>query len=195
MLHCGKRQSALIDLADVLKLGHARRRGTVMKRAFVICLAIATAAAVPALGQIRMQSIPRAVTVPPPTTQTQPGAANFDPAMTPETARAAIAKLKAKNLELKKQMTLTLGDLQALRSQLDEMTRSGGSLVHAQCVSASLSRRTDGGGEENCAASGYMCAPVEGTCRRSCTSSDQCAGGFVCDIGAARCVVPPTSDD
>ena len=166
-----------------------------MKRALVICLAVAAAAAVPAIAQIRMQTIPRAVTLPPPTTQTQPGAANIDPAMTPEAARAAIAKLRAKNLELKKQMQMTLGDLQSLRTQLDEMTRSGGSLVRAQCVSAGLSRRTDGGGEENCAASGYMCAAVEGTCRRSCTSSDQCAGGFVCDIGAARCVVPQTSDD
>lgn len=166
-----------------------------MKRAFAICLAIVAAAAVPALGQIRMQTIPRAVTAPPPTAQTQPGAANFDPAMTPETARAAIAKLRTKNLELKKQMQLTLGDLQALRTQLDEMTRKGGSLVHAQCVSESLSRRSDGGGEENCAASGYTCAPVEGTCRRSCSSSDQCAGGFVCDVGAGHCVVPTTSDD
>jgi hypothetical protein len=165
-----------------------------MKRAFLICLAAAAAAAVPAIGQIHIQNIPRAVTVPPPT-QPQPGAANIDPAMTPETARAAIAKLRARNLELKRQMQMTLGDLQALRTQLDEMTRSGGSLVRAQCVSDSLSRRTDGGGEENCSASGYSCSPVEGTCRRSCTSSDQCAGGFVCDIGAARCVVPTTSDD
>ena len=194
MLRCGKALSALIGLAAGLKLA-THDKGELMKRAFAIGLAIAAALAVPAIGQIRMQTIPRAVTAPPPTAQTQPGAANFDPAMTPETARAAIDKLRAKNLELKKQMQMTLGDLQALRTQLDEMTRSGGSLVRAQCVSASLSRRTDGGGEENCAASGYTCGPVEGTCRRSCTSSDQCAGGFVCDIGAARCVVPTTSDD
>jgi hypothetical protein len=167
-----------------------------MKRAFLICLAIVAAAAVPAIGQIRIQSIPRTVTGPPANQTIAPqGPQSFDPAMTPETARAAIAKLQARNRELKKQMGLTLGDLQALRTQLDEMTRAGGSLVRAQCVSASLSRRTDGAGEENCAASGYTCGPVEGTCRRSCTSSDQCAGGFVCDIGAARCVVPTTSDD
>lgn len=168
-----------------------------MKRAYAVCLALIAAAAVPALGQIRIQNVVRPVTAPPAaTTQTQPqNVSTFDPAMTPETARAAIAKLRAKNLELKKQMQLTLGDLQALRTQLDEMTRAGGSLVRAQCVSETLSRRTDGGGEENCAASGYLCAPVEGTCRRSCTSSAQCAAGFVCDIGAAHCVVPPTSDD
>ena len=169
-----------------------------MKRAYVICLALAAAAAVPALGQIRLQNIVRPVTAPPPTTtqtQTQQGAATFDPVMTPETARAAIAKLRAKNVELKKQMQLTLGDLQVLRSKLDEMTRAGGSLVRAQCVSDTLSRRTDGGGEENCAASGYVCGAVEGTCRRSCTTSNDCAGGFVCDVGPGHCVVPPTSDD
>jgi len=92
-------------------------------------------------------------------------------------------------------MGVTLGDLQALRAQLDEMTRAGGSLVRAQCVSDTLSRRTDGGGEENCAASGYMCSAVEGTCHRQCTSSSQCSAGFVCDIGAAHCVVPSTGDD
>jgi hypothetical protein len=167
-----------------------------MKRVFLVCLAIATAAAVPAIAQVTLQKVTRAVTLPPANTKaTQRDAASFDPALSPETARAAIAKLKARNVELKKQMTLTLSDLQALRTELDEMTRKGGSLVHAQCVSDALSRRSDGGGEENCAASGYSCSPVEGTCRRSCTSSDQCAGGFVCDIGAARCVVPTTSDD
>jgi hypothetical protein len=197
MLHCGKSFSALIALAARHKLRHARDRGLHMKRALMICLAIVAAVAVPAMGQIRIQTIPRAVTTPPATIQTvaPQGPQSFDPAMTPETARAAIAKLQARNRELKKQMGLTLGDLQALRTQLDELTRAGGSLVRAQCISASLSRRTDGAGEENCAASGYTCGPVEGTCRRSCTSSDQCAGGFVCDIGAARCVVPATSDD
>ena len=85
--------------------------------------------------------------------------------------------------------------LQQARSTIDEMTSRGGSLVRAQCVSDSLSRRTDGGGEENCAASGYTCSAVEGTCHRQCTTSNDCAGGFVCDTGAARCVVPVTSDD
>ena len=120
---------------------------------------------------------------------------SIDPANDPDRARALIAKLRSEKRALRDQMAVTLSDLQAARSALDEITRPGGSAVMAQCVSADLSRRTDGGGEENCAASGYHCAPVEGTCRRQCTSSDQCAGGFVCDIGAARCVVPVPSDE
>lgn len=168
-----------------------------MKRAYGIALALATAVAVPALAQVSMQNIERVVRPPRAISQTvsPQGPVTFDPAMSPETARAAIARLKARNVALQKQMRLTLGDLQSVRTELDEMTRAGGSLVRAQCISASLSRRTDGGGQENCSASGYTCAPVEGTCRRSCTSSDQCAGGFVCDIGAARCVIPTSSDD
>ena len=164
-----------------------------MKRPAAIVLALA-ALAVPALAQITPMKIVRPVT-PPSVLQVQPqGSLTIDPALDPDRARALIAKLQAKNRDLRTQMGVTLGDLQALRAQLDEITRAGGSNVHAQCISAELSRRTDGAGEENCAASGYTCSPVEGTCRRQCTSSDQCSAGFVCDIGAARCVVPPTDE-
>jgi hypothetical protein len=119
---------------------------------------------------------------------------SFDPALDPERARALIAKLRAEKRSLRDQMAVSLADLQQARTVIDEMTRAGGSLVRAQCVSETLSRNT-AGAEENCAASGYTCGSVEGTCRRQCTSSLQCAGGFVCDIGAARCIVPPVSDD
>ena len=165
-----------------------------MKKPVVIVLALA-ALAVPALAQISPIRIVRPVT-PPPVQQVQPqGQLTFDPALDPDRARALIAKLRAKNHDLRNQMGVTLGDLQAVRTQLDEMTRAGGSLVRAQCVSDTLSRRTDGGGEENCAASGYMCSAVEGTCLRQCTSSTQCSAGFVCDIPAAHCVVPSSGDE
>lgn len=166
-----------------------------MRKALVI--AAGAALAVPAIAQI---STIRVQQVPPPTPQinvaTPPTGdqLTFDVANDPEKARALIASLRAKNRELKTQMGLTLGDLQALRAELDEMTRAGGSLVHAQCVSDTLSRRTDGGGEENCAASGYTCASVEGTCHRSCTVSTQCSAGFVCDTSISRCVVPSTGE-
>ena len=161
-----------------------------MKRPIAVVLALA-ALAVPALAQITPMKIVRPVTQPPVQTVQPQGQLTIDPATDPDRARALIAKLQAKNRDLRTQMGVTLGDLQAVRTQLDEMTRAGGSLVRAQCVSDTLSRRSDGTGEENCAASGYMCSAVEGTCRRQCTSSDQCSAGFVCDIGAARCVVPP----
>ena len=164
----------------------------------VLALAIPAAAQVMQVQPVQVQPVqPRQVVVPVIAVpqQSQPSELSFDPALDPERARALIAKLRTEKRALREQMALTLGDLQQARTAIDEMTRAGGSLVRAQCVSDTLSRRTDGGGEENCAASGYTCAAVEGTCRRQCTSSLQCAGGFVCDIGAARCVVPVTSDD
>lgn len=165
-----------------------------MKKPVIIVLALA-ALAVPVFAQISPMKIVRPVT-PPPVAQVQPQGSEltFDPALDPDRARALIAKLQAKNRDLRNQMGVTLGDLQAVRAQLDEMTKAGGSLVRAQCVSDTLSRRTDGTGEENCAASGYTCSAVEGTCHRQCTSTSQCSAGFVCDIPAAHCVVPPTDE-
>ena len=160
----------------------------------VVALAIPAAAQVmkvPSVAPSPMVIVPN---IPPPTAQS-PGSVSVDPANDPDKARALIAKLQSEKRALREQMAVTLGDLQNARNVIDEMTRAGGSMVHAQCVSKSLSRRTDGDGEENCSASGYTCSPVEGTCLRQCTSSSQCAGGFVCDIGAARCVVPVASDD
>src|SRR5436190_5383936 len=153
-------------------------------RKWSIVLLAAALAAVPALAQMQVLRIPR----PAPTTIQRPPATSpdvtvappesptFDPAMTPDTAREAIAKLRARNKQLRQQMAVTLGDLQSLRTQLDETTRAGGSLVRAQCVSSALSRNT-AGAEENCYASGYAYGPVEGTCMRQCTSSSQCAPG------------------
>ena len=165
----------------------------------LLVLAALAALAVPAIAQIAPVRIIRPVE-PPPQVQAiqitpQDQQLTFDVTNDPERAKALIAKLRAKNRELRGQMALTLGDLQSLRTQLDEITRAGGSMVRAQCVSASLSRRTDGGGEENCAASGYMCASVEGTCHRQCTTSNMCAPGFLCDTSVSRCVPPPRGDD
>jgi hypothetical protein len=166
---------------------------------FIRLLALmALALGIPASAQVmRVRPIQQRPVVAPviAVPQSQPSDLSFDPALDPERARAVIATLKAEKRALREQMTLTLGDLQQARSTIDEMTSRGGSLVRAQCVSDSLSRRTDGGGEENCSASGYTCSKVEGTCHRQCTTSNDCAGGFVCDTGAARCVVPVTSDE
>ena len=165
-----------------------------MRRGLLI-LSLAVAAAVPVLAQIQPVTIKRPAPVMiQPIQQPPSDTASIEPWMTPETAKAAIEKLQAKNRDLRGKMEVTLADLQAVRTQLDEMTRAGGSLVRAQCASPALSRRTDGGGEENCHASGYVCGDVEGTCLRQCTTSNQCAPGFVCDVGAARCVVPTTGD-
>ena len=165
---------------------------------------LALLVALPVAAQIAPIRLPvmRPVTVEPvapPVTSVEPvmmppaDAPTFDVTNDPERARAYINKLRAEKRTLREQMTVTLGDLQNARTTIDEMTRLGGTLVRAQCVSETLSRTT-AGVSENCAASGYTCGGVEGTCRRVCTSSDQCSVGFVCDFNTARCGVPIYSD-
>lgn len=147
---------------------------------------------IPVIQPVGVEPLPAPVVVEP-VTVAPSEVPVFDITNDPERARAYINKLRAEKRALREAMTVTLGDLQNARTTIDEMTRLGGSLVRAQCVSETLSRTT-AGVSENCAASGYLCGGVEGTCFRQCTSSSQCAGGFVCDIGAARCIVPPTGD-
>jgi hypothetical protein len=123
----------------------------------------------PAIAQMQIQ---RPLIVP----QIQPVQNDPDAAkkvMTIEEAQAQIAKLRAEKRELNDRLTETL-------ATLDQWTKKGGSLVHAYCESDSISRNTSGA-SENCALSGYTCAPVEGTCRRSCVSSSDCDGQFRCE--------------
>ena len=124
----------------------------------------------PALAQV--MQIQRPVIVP----QIQPVQNDPDVAqkvMTIEDAQAQIAKLRAEKKELNARLNETL-------ATLDQWTKKGGSLVHAYCESDSISRNTSGA-SENCALGGYTCAPVEGTCRRSCVSSSDCDGQFRCE--------------
>lgn len=95
--------------------------------------------------------------------------------MTIEEAKAKIAQLARQKRDLNAKLTDAL-------ARIDAMTKPGGSLVRAYCAGPELSRNT-AGAEENCAASGYACGPVEGTCRRSCTISDECAGTHNCENG------------
>lgn len=164
-----------------------------------IAVAAAVVLAVPALAQIVPGTVLRPM-IPPlqidkiQTTQPTYKPIMVDPALDPDRARALIAKLQKDKRAMRDKMQQTLAELQNARTTIDEMTRVGGSLVRAQCVSETLSRTTSGI-EENCAASGYTCAGTEGTCHRSCNVSSQCAAGFVCDTGASRCVAPPPPPD
>ena len=172
-----------------------------MKKLWV-AIAAAAALAVPAIAQIMPGQIIRPITpnIEIQRVQVQPIQVQgynpliVDPANDPERARALIAKLQKDKRAMREKMQQTLAELQNARTTIDEMTRVGGSLVRAQCVSASLSRTTSGV-EENCAASGYNCGAVEGTCHRTCNSTTQCAAGFVCDTGASRCIAPPPPPD
>jgi hypothetical protein len=89
-------------------------------------------------------------------------------------------KLRASNLALKEENA-------ALRARVDAMTTRGGSAVRAYCPTDSTSMNT-AGASADCGKSGYNCDPVSGLCRTTCQTSDMCAGGFTCDVGAARCV-------
>jgi hypothetical protein len=166
-----------------------------MKKLLIV-IAAAAAVAVPALAQMMPSQIIRpigpAIQVNQIQSQQQYRPLLVDPAQDPERARALINKLQKDKRAMREKMQLTLAELQSARTTLDEMTRLGGSLVRAQCVSATLSRTT-GGVEENCASSGYNCGGTEGTCLRSCNASSQCAPGFLCDSG--RCVTPPPPSD
>jgi hypothetical protein len=75
-----------------------------------------------------------------------------------------------------------------LQSQLAEWTRKGGSLVHAYCETPTVSMNSSGA-RNDCAASGYGCEPVSGTCRTMARSSDDCAPGFLMDVD--HCVPRP----
>jgi hypothetical protein len=135
----------------------------------------------PALAQVmQVQPIQRPITVPiVQPIQQQPDA--IKKVMTNEEAQAQIAKLRSEKRELDAKLTEAL-------ATIDQWTKKGGSLVHAYCASETLSRRSDGAGEEDCAASGYACSQAEGTCRKSCNVTTDCAGYHVCDTAAHVCV-------
>lgn len=82
-------------------------------------------------------------------------------------------------------------ELDAANGRLGEMTRLGGSLVHAYCpADQPYTSRNTAGAASDCGAAGYACEPVSGLCRTSCQTSDMCSSGFVCDTGAQQCVRP-----
>jgi hypothetical protein len=156
---------------------------------------LAALAITPALAQVTpiriIQPIRPSPVIAPPAMATVPQINPvFDVSNDPERAKALITKLRKDKRQMRNQLQGTLAELQEARRVIDEMTKLGGSMVLAQCASATLSRTTSGV-EENCAATGYTCAGPSGTCHRQCTSSSQCAPGFLCDTGVSRCVAPP----
>jgi hypothetical protein len=81
-----------------------------------------------------------------------------------------------------------------------------GSGAGAQCARSRCTSASSGVGAAVCTAQGaacpiddaitfdcdaYACAPAFGTCFSSCSSSTDCAGGYLCD--GERCVAPPPS--
>jgi len=135
----------------------------------------------PALAQ--MQPMPRPVTVqvvPPASTTIRQDPDAAKKVMTIEDAQAQIAKLRAEKRDLDARLTEAL-------ATIDGWTRKGGTLVHAYCASGTLSQRSDGAGQEDCAHNGYMCSEVDGMCRHSCNDSAQCSTGFTCHMPGNYC--------
>jgi len=113
------------------------------------------------------------------------------PAVTPQLMHALDIDYQAqyrKEVEKNKQLR---GENDGLRQQLAEMTRHGGSLVHAYCETRTVSRNT-AGDRNDCARNGYTCEAVSGLCRTSANDSDQCSDGFLLDVD--HCVPQPTHD-
>ena len=132
----------------------------------------------PALAQvINVQRIPTPTII-----QVQPQDQDASAAIVtdPDKARETIIRLNREKRELNAKLTEAL-------ATIDQLTSKGGTLVRAYCESEDVSRST-AGATENCAESGYRCAPVEGTCRRTCNVTTDCAGYYVCDTAAHVCV-------
>ena len=131
----------------------------------------------PALAQlapVRIQPI-----TPPPAMQQPDNSELQANLMTAEEARTKIAQLNREKRELNARLTEAL-------ATIEQMTSRTGSLVRAYCESKTLSRNT-AGATENCADSGYVCGEVEGTCKRQCSVSFDCATGYTC-MPDGRCV-------
>jgi hypothetical protein len=97
--------------------------------------------------------------------------------MTPEEVKALQSKLRETRIELR----------QAIE-RIDQMTKLGGSLVKAYCEPGTQMSRNTAGASEDCAASGYACDQVSGTCHRRALNTTMCATGFVMNEGS--CVTP-----
>ncbi|MGZ3453361.1 MAG: Kelch repeat-containing protein, partial [Polyangiales bacterium] len=41
----------------------------------------------------------------------------------------------------------------------------------------------------------YVCAPAFGACLTGCSTSLDCAQGFICDLGSKSCIAPPPAED
>jgi hypothetical protein len=98
--------------------------------------------------------------------------------------------LRKKNTDLQKQLDALQQKNAALQKQVDNCTKPGGSTVKAYCESSTVSRNT-AGSSNYCV--GYLCEPVSGLCRTSCSATqEQCDSrqGWVCDTMYGKCVRP-----
>ena len=133
----------------------------------------------PALAQVmQVQKLDRPVIVrplPAPSQDlgVQPNSDIGEKLMTIEEAQAQIARLREERRELNARLSEAV-------ATIEQMTKAGGSLVRAYCESESVSRNT-AGASETC--NRYKCGEVDGLCKKSCTSSNDCLGETRCADG------------
>jgi hypothetical protein len=111
--------------------------------------------------------------------ETDAAVAGIQPIETVESIKAANQKLREANKILRNENN-------SLKDRITQMTTRGGSLVRAYCPTETTSANT-AGAESNCGATGYKCEDVSGLCHKTCSSSDQCVGGYSCNPCNNRC--------
>ena len=153
---------------------------------FRLLAVLALVLVTPATAQMRVPRI-QPIVVQPVVASPQGVDTVLEPWMTPETAKAAIEKLRAERSELKASLADTNTRLADAIAKIEAMTKPGGTLVKAYCASATVSRNT-AGAEEDCSAGGYRCDQVTGLCHRSATHSGMCSINFNYDANTNQCV-------
>jgi hypothetical protein len=175
-----------------------------------LALIVSLTLAYPALAQVYQVAPPSEIAQPAVTAQavqvaspeqSDPGVSAVAPAEPAETSLAVVQaalnkqlsernrKLRDENARLVDENARLTDENAALQTRVGDLTRLGGSEVHAYCAAGSntISRNT-AGAESNCALAGYSCEQVSGLCRTSCQSSDMCSPGSTCQVEDQRCV-------
>lgn len=104
----------------------------------------------------------------------------------PQQLAPTLESCQQDNSRLRDRLRVEQAQTAQLREQISQMTTRGGSQVTAYCENQFISSNT-AGASENCANSGYQCAPVTGLCRRDCNVSDDCSPDHRCDMETHRC--------
>lgn len=143
-----------------------------MKKALIIAFATTALSGGLAIAQINPQ-----ILVP------------FEVKANPNIAKVAptVESLQAENTQLRQKIQSLNAEIASLNGRIVNFTSKGGTEVRAYCESQFVSVNTAGAREE-CNSSGYVCGEVTGLCKTQCNTSNDCSGGYACDIPIHTCV-------
>lgn len=96
----------------------------------------------------------------------------------------------APEVSLQRQVDILRIQVKELKKQIDVIAQQTAAIKNSfpRC-SADLQTSSSNLGSRDCAP--YACDIVVGTCMTQCATSDMCARGFLCDVGAGQCVPAP----